>query len=418
MNQSDSERIASLLESMNYKPASEENEADLIVVNMCSIRQSAVDRIDGLMRKLTNKKSNKKFILTGCILQQDVKKLKRYFNFILPIKTLKAWPKILKEKEFVYYPNQRDDDFNKKFKFEYFKIIPESQNKYSALIPISSGCNNFCTYCVVPYTRGSLMCRNHQEIIKEVKKLVKNGVKEVWLLGQNVNDYKSGKIDFPELLKLINKIEGNFWIRFTSPHPKNFSDKLIKAMVSCEKYKHYLNLPLQSGDDQILKRMNRPYTTNQYKKLVQKIKKSIPDISLSTDIIIGFANETKKQFENTLKMIKEIEYDMAYFAVYSPRSQTAGIKFTDNITKKEKQKRYKKLDELIRKTALKNNKKYIGRTVEVLVNESKKNILIGKSDTYKTVIFNGPKSLIGKFVEIKIDKADPFILKGEILISK
>jgi tRNA-2-methylthio-N6-dimethylallyladenosine synthase len=418
MNQSDSERIASLLESINYKAASKIDEAGLIVVNMCSIRQSAVDRIDGLMNKITksNGKTKKiKSILTGCILKKDLKNLKKYFDFILPIKTLKTWPNLLKEKQFFYHPDQRNSNFNKKFQSDYFDTIPKNQNNYSAFIPISSGCNNFCTYCVVPRTRGPLVCRPYQDIIKEVKKFIKNEGKEVWLLGQNVNDYKSEKIDFPKLLRLINNIDGNFWIRFTSPHPKDFSDELIKAMADCKNFKHYLNLPIQSGDNQILKKMNRPYTVAQYKTLVKKIRQRIPDISLSTDVIIGFANETKKQFENTLKVLKEIKYDMAYFAVYSPRPQTIGSKFENNLSKSEKERRYKLFDKIIKETALENNKKYIGRITEVLTNEFKDGVLVGKNDTYKTVIFEGVKSLVGQFVKVKINKVTPFGLKGTII---
>ncbi|MFH0859203.1 MAG: MiaB/RimO family radical SAM methylthiotransferase, partial [Patescibacteria group bacterium] len=385
------------------------------VDNMCSIRQSAVDRIDGLMNKI-NKVKKVRSILTGCILKNDFKKLKKYFNFILPIRTLETWPALLKEKQFFYYPDQRNHNFNKKFKSDYLNTIPKNQNSHSALIPISSGCNNFCTYCVVPHTRGPLICRPHQDIIKEVKKIIQNGGKEVWLLGQNVNDYKSGKVDFPKLLKLINDIDGNFWIRFTSPHPKNFSDKLIKTMVACKKYKHYLNLPIQSGDNQILKKMNRPYTVTQYKNLVKKIKKNIPDISLSTDVIIGFANETKKQFKNTLKLLEEIKYDMAYFAVYSPRPQTVGLKLKNSLSKSEKEKRYKSLTKIIKETALENNKKYIGQTTEVLINEAKKGLLIGKTDTYKTVIFEGKKNLVGQFVKVKISKITPFGLKGILML--
>jgi len=416
MNQSDSERIASLLENMNYKSASKISEADLIIVNMCSIRQSAVDRIDGLMNKINKRKSKKiKSILTGCILKNNFKKLKKYFDFVLPIKTLETWPALLKEKQFFYYPEQRNSNFNKKFQSDYFHIASKNQNKFSALVPISSGCNNFCTYCVVPHTRGPLICRPHQAITQEVKKFVKNGAKEVWLLGQNVNDYKSEKVDFPELLRLINNIDGNFWIRFTSPHPKDFSDELIKAMANSKKFKPYLNLPVQSGDNRILKKMNRPYTIAQYKNLVKRIRKNIPNISLSTDVIIGFANETKEQFENTLKLFKEIKYDMAYLAVYSPRPQTTGFEFINTLSKSEKKRRYKLLTKIIKETALKNNKKYIGQTVEALISEVRDGFLIGKTDTYKTIRLKGSKRLIGQFVKAKIVEATSFGLRAILI---
>ncbi|MBZ9573050.1 radical SAM protein, partial [Patescibacteria group bacterium] len=252
MNKSDSERITTVLEDKGYLPASKIDEADLIVVNMCSVRQSAVDRVYGLLPKF--KKLKAKTVLTGCILKEDRKKFKKEFNSIWDMK-------------------------------DYFNITPKCQTNFRAFIPISNGCNNFCAYCVVPYTRGPSVCRDHKEILKEAKNAAQKGFKEIWLLGQNVNDYHSptnSKINFPKLLKMINDTPGNFWIRFTSPHPKNFTDELIGFLAKSEKVAKYLNLPVQSGDDKILKKMNRPYTIKQYKNLVKKIRKEIPEINLST----------------------------------------------------------------------------------------------------------------------------------------
>ena len=315
MNKSDSERIATILEERGYIPASKINEADLILVNMCSVRQSAVDRVFGISQKLSKLKTQKskvKTVLTGCILKSDKKKFREKFDII----------------------------WNNK---NYFDIQPKYQNKV-AYIPISNGCNNFCTYCVVPFTRGPLICRDHQEILKEVKNAIKKGFKEIWLLGQNVNDYTSPidpSINFPKLLKMVADLPGNFLIRFTSPNPKNFSDELIDVMANSKKIAKYLNLPVQSGDNQILKKMNRPYTVEQYKNLVKKIRKKIPDINLSTDVIVGFPGETKKQFENTVKLFKEIKFNMAYIAKYSPRPGTAAFQMKDNIPLTEKKRREK-----------------------------------------------------------------------------
>jgi tRNA-2-methylthio-N6-dimethylallyladenosine synthase len=334
MNKSDSERIASALEKKGYLPASKINEADLIVVNMCSVRQSAVDRIYGFYHKFKNLKKRKpklKTVLTGCILKSDKRKFREIFDEILGNKN-------------------------------YFSLQPKYQNKV-AYIPISNGCNNFCTYCVVPFTRGSLVCRNHQDILREVKEAVKNGFKEIWLLGQNVNDYQdkskiqkakckitnqnSKIINFSKLIKMVNKIPGDFKFFFTSPHPKNFSDELIETLAECEKFGRYLNLPVQSGDNKILKKMNRNYTVKEYKNLVKKIRKKIPEINLSTDVIVGFPGETKKQFENTVKLFKEIKFDLAYIAKYSPRPGTAAFKMKDNIPLVEKKRREKILREII-----------------------------------------------------------------------
>jgi len=416
MNQSDSERIASALEKAKYKPASRINEADLIVVNMCSVRQAAVDRVLGKIidfSKFKFQNTNCKFLLTGCISKRDEKKFEKYFDYVLSIKTLNHWKDFLKETKCFYYPPSRDSSFCKKFTNQYLKFKPVYSSKFSVLIPISIGCNNFCSFCVVPFARGPETNRNHKEILKEIKEAIKNGAKEIWLLGQNVNSYKSEVINFPKLLEMANKIPGNFWIRFTSPHPKDFSGELIKTIKSCKKITNYLNLPVQAGDNKILKKMNRPYTVEQYKNLVKKIRNKIPNICLSTDVIVGFPGETKKQFENTCKLFKEIKFDMAYIARYSPRPQTQAAKIKDNVSNEEKEKRKNDINEILKKTALENNKKYIGKTVEVLVEKAEKGFLIGKTKSYKTVKSKGNKNLIGKFIKAKITDASFWGLKGE-----
>jgi len=338
MNVSDSERIESLLKKMKLKPAKNVKQADLVVVNMCSVRQSAVNRVWGATEKI--KKDKVISILTGCILKRDEKNFKRKFDYILNIKELTNWPEII--------------DLGKKLKEKnYLNIKPNYKSKFTALVPIMTGCNNFCSYCAVPYTRGREVSRPAKEIIEEVKNLAKNGYKEIWLLGQNVNSYKYG---FAKLLKKIAEIPGNFKIKFTSSHPKDFSDELIDVMAKYKKIANYLNLPVQSGDNGILKKMNRPYTIEKYKKLVKKIRKKIPDIFLSTDVIVGFPGETKKQFENTKKLFEEIKYDMAYINKYSPRAGTAAFNLKDNVSPKEKKRREKVLEKIIKEKQKKNNK--------------------------------------------------------------
>jgi tRNA-2-methylthio-N6-dimethylallyladenosine synthase len=433
MNKSDSERIATTLENEGYKLASGSKGADLIVVNMCSVRQSAVDRVYGQSQKLAKLKTRNpklKTLLTGCILKKDLQKFRKFFDFILAIKVLEKWPEFLKRERYFYYPNQRDALFNEKFDANYFRILPKFSNDFSAFIPISTGCNNFCTFCVVPITRGPLICRPDDDILKEVNLLVKRGVKEIWLLGQNVNDYHSpanSLIDFPKLLEKVNNVAGSFWIRFTSSHPKDFSDELIDIMANSQKITPYLNLPVQSGDDEILKKMNRPYTISQYKNLVKKIRTKIPDIALSTDIIVGFPGETKKQFENTVNLFKELKYDMAYIAKYSPRRQTTAFKLKDDISHKEKERRYKILTDVLKETALEKNQKYIGKEVNVLVEEQKENFWLGKTETHKTVKFrffpkqnkispgqadSKSRELVGRFLRVKISTVTPWGLKG------
>jgi tRNA-2-methylthio-N6-dimethylallyladenosine synthase len=333
-NKADSERIVSRLEAAGYKKSSSEKEADLVVINACSVRQSAMDRVYSKVKNfanLKNQKSNLKIILAGCLLESDRKKLKNKVDEI-------------------WHPD------------EYFECRPIYSDKNSAYVPIMTGCDNFCSYCAVPYTRGREKSRPTKEIIAEVKNLIKNGCKEIWLLGQNVNSYKGKlnfpscafilkyikvpaaspmeeKLSFPSLLKMLNALPGDFKIHFLTSHPKDMSDELIKTIAECEKVFKEIHLPLQSGDNAILKKMNRQYTIGHYKNLVKKIRKYIPDAKISTDIIVGFPGETKKQFKNTAKAMKEIGFSKAYIACYSPRPGTAAAKLKDNIPRQEKKER-------------------------------------------------------------------------------
>ncbi len=420
-NKSDSERIASILEKNNYKPASSKKEADLIIVNSCSIRQSAIDRLRGLaiqIKKIKKDKQNIKAVLTGCLLEKDRKKFKKYFDFILPIKTLNNWPEILKKEQSYPFFNQRDKDFFEKNKIKYLNINPKRENHFSASIPISSGCNNFCTYCVVPYTRGPLICRDHKKIIKEAKKAIKNGAKEIWLLGENVNDYQSPtkkKIKFPKLLEKIDKLKGDFWIRFISPHPKNFSQKLINQIPKIKKLAKHLHIPVQSGNNEILKKMNRSYTVQDYKKIIKQIRNKVSNITISTDVIVGFPGETKKQFKDTVKLFKEIKFDMAYIAKYSTRKGTKAAQMKDDISLEEKERRRKELNKILEKTALNNNKKYKNKEVKVLIKDQSSSYLFGKTSTYKTVKIKKDKiTPVGAFKKVKIKKITPWGLKGEV----
>jgi len=316
-NESDSERLAAFFEKQGYNKTEELEEADLIVVNACSVRQTAVDRVLGLQKKFEHLKAKK--ILTGCVLKSDRKKFEKFFDKILSIKE--------------FLGNKYLSDLRPTYKFS-----------ESAFVPIMTGCDNYCTYCVVPYTRGREVSRKSEKIISEVKNLVSRGYKEITLLGQNVNSYEYG---FVGLLKKLNDIPGVFTIKFLTNHPKDFSDELINIIARCKKIAKEIHLPIQSGDDEILKRMNRGYTARQYKDLVKKIRKRIPDVKLSTDVIVGFPGETRKQFENTVKLFKEIKFDKAYIAKYSPRVGTAAAKFKDDVSLKEKKRRWNILNELV-----------------------------------------------------------------------
>ncbi len=320
MNESDSERLAAKLENKNYKFAEKIETADLIVINICSVRQSAIDRVYSKIKKIRSINSKAKIVLTGCILQKDKKQFKEQVDEISPIISFKAETK--------YLPRTRQG-----------KLL-----QY-AFVPIMTGCNNFCSYCAVPYTRGREKSRPADEIIKEIKKLIKKRYEEITLLGQNVNSYEFG---FPQLLKSISQIQGKFKIKFMTSHPKDMSNELIKTIAENKKISKEIHLPIQSGDNTILKKMNRGYTVGDYKKLIKKIYKAIPRATISTDIIVGFPGETKKQFENTVKLVKKMNFKQIYTAIYSPRFGTVASKLKDDIPADEKKRRKRVILDLIK----------------------------------------------------------------------
>jgi len=323
-NYADSERIARRLKNLGHIRTNRIEKAGLVVINACSVRQSAMNRVYSKINQFSaqdrSASGEKRIILAGCVLPADKKKLQN--------KVSEIW-----------HPD------------EYFKNKPLRTKNSGAYVPIMTGCNNFCTYCAVPYTRGREKSRSAKEIIAEIKKLIKNDFKEIWLLGQNVNSYRAReeKLSFPLLLKIINNLPGDFRIKFLTSHPKDMSDELIKTIAECKKVSKEIHLPLQSGDNAILKKMNRKYTIGHYKNLVKKIRQEISNAKISTDIIVGFPGETKKQFENTAKAMRKIKFYKAYIAKYSPRSGTAAFKLKDNVTLEEKRRRWKILNEIIKK---------------------------------------------------------------------
>jgi tRNA-2-methylthio-N6-dimethylallyladenosine synthase len=406
MNISDSERIASFLEHKGWQRTNNISLASLIIINMCSIRKSAVNRIHGFIEKINNLKKYKtgiRTVLTGCFLNvPEQSKFFKTFNLICRIEELLGQD-------------------------HYLSLSPKHESPFRARVPIMTGCNNFCSYCVVPYTRGREYSRPAQEIIDEIKELVKNGYREIWLLGQNVNSYQDlsqkDKIDFPSLLSKINALSGDFWIYFTSSHPKDFSDNLIETMAKSKKVAPYLNLPLQSGNNTILQKMNRPYCVRDYQKKVRKLRKSFEKhragiekkITLSTDIIVGFPGETRFQFLSTARLMKKIGFDMAYISQYSPRPLTKAWSLPDNISKKNKKRREIILNNILRKTALKNNRQYLNQIIPVLItkNDQLKKCLMGKSRSYKNIrIESNQDDLIGEIIEVLIIEAHPWGLIG------
>ncbi|MBU2235708.1 tRNA (N6-isopentenyl adenosine(37)-C2)-methylthiotransferase MiaB [Patescibacteria group bacterium] len=414
MNKLDAEKLDALLQEMGFEPTHKENEADLINVFACSVRQSAINRIDGRLKKWNKIRKQRPLttVLTGCVLPKDKKELGKQFDILLDAHQMHTLPKLLKK---------RIQDIEDIFpESDYFKLPTKHKSPFQAFVTIQEGCNKFCRYCAVPYTRGREISRPASQIVEEVKDLVKKGYKEITLLGQTVNSYQNpekGNIKtFTDLIKTLAKIEGNFWIRFISPYPTDFSDELIHVIATEKKICPHLHIPVQAGSDDMLKKMLRKYTREEYLDLIRKIRKQLPNVSITTDIIVGFCDETEENFKDTLDLYEKVKFDMAYTAQYSKRPGTQATKlFKDNIPQSEKKRREVKLNDLVNKYSLVNNRKMLNKTVTVLVENTKKESLFGKTDTNKQILVKGgSKDLVGSFVSVKVTKALPWSLEGTL----
>jgi len=428
MNHSDSERMAGFLKKNKFQLVSEIDSADLVIYNTCGVRQMAEDRIYGQIHNLKKQKTSNNdrvtIILTGCLANRpDVqKRLKDKVDLFCEIKDFpeefKQLISSLQNKTQKISKNPSTSE-----KISYLTLTPKYSNSYSAFVPIMTGCNNFCAYCVVPYARGRESSRPAEAIIQEIKSLVRDGYKEIILLGQNVNSYESttGKVttNFSRLVRKIDSLPGKFWIRFISNHPKDVTDEMIKTVARCKKVCESFHLPIQAGNDKVLSQMNRKYTAKQYLRLVKKIKaayeKFKPGVpyAISSDIIVGFPGETKKQFLDSAEIMKKAKFDMVYFGQYSPRPGTTAWKMKDNVSKKEKARREKYLNEILKKTALENNRKYLGKILEVLLEKTTGNFFLGKTRTMKNIkIPASEKTGVGKLVKVKVVKVSAWNLKG------
>jgi len=429
MNVSDSERIAGFLERLGFRNEVERNKASLVVMTTCGVRQSAEDRAYMMLPKIKKENPKAVTVVTGCLSgRADVqRRLKGSVDLWLPIVDLPKLGKFLGRKA------KAGGSLG-----GYLKINPKYSVNFSAFVPIGNGCDNFCAYCVVPYARGREVYRTAEEILTEVRGLVKKGYKEITLIAQNVNSYKTQntehktqtkhktqntkpkEVNFPALLKMVNNIPGDFWIRFATSHPKDMSEELIKTIAGCDKICHQIHLPAQAGDNEVLRRMNRKYTREHYLKLIKKISQALPDASISTDVIVGFPGETKKQFKNTEKLFRQAKFDQAFISQYSPRPGTVAAKLKDNISKVEKKRREEALMKILRRTALISNKKYLGKTAEVLVDGIKGDVWLGKTKPGKSIRIAGDtnKNLVGEFISVKISSAKDFGLFGTTKFKK
>lgn len=424
MNEHDSETISQLLLDMGFEKAGSEEAAGLVLLNTCDIRENADNRFFGNLGILkARREKNRSLIVAvcGCMMQRlsVVEKIKAtypFVNIVFGTHNIYSLP-------FLLYDVLAN---NKKKAYEVLednKDIVEGMGhdrllKHKALVNITFGCDNFCTFCIVPYTRGREKSREPESILREIKGLIKSGVKEVYLLGQNVNSYgKSLKTgyNFANLLRDIAALEGDFRIRFMTPHPKDFSDDVIQVIKEEEKVQNYIHLPLQAASSELLKRMNRRYTKEGYLDLVKKIKREIPDVALSTDLIIGFPGETEEDIDELIELIREVRFDNAFTFIYSPREGTPAAKFENQIPEEVQHSRFDRMLKELNAIIVEKNQALIGSVHRILVDAREGDYLVGRTYCSRIVYFEGEDGLIGEFCEVEITDANKFSLKGRLL---
>ena len=422
-NEADSEKLAGMAQDMGYELCSEPADADLITVNTCAIREHAEQKalsIVGQYKHLKAQKPSLIIAVCGCMVAQehrreDIKHKYPYVDLTFGTASLHRFPELLWQKivrsRRIFCPEETE--------YTVAEGMPIARNSdYRAWVSIMYGCNNFCSYCIVPYVRGRERSRDKDEVIAEVKDLVARGYKDITLLGQNVNSYAKGKdYDFADLLSELDKIEGDYVLRFMTSHPKDASYKLIDVMASSTHVAHQFHLPLQSGSDKVLKAMNRHYDKARYLDIVRYIREKMPDAALSSDIIVGFPGETEQDFEDTMDILREVRFDMLFSFIYSPRKGTPAAE-KEQIDPGIKGARFDRLLALQHDIALEKNQPMVGKTVRVLCDGPSKNnpdVFSGREEGNKIVFFAATSEDTGKFVDVKINRADAFALWGEIV---
>jgi len=466
MNISDGERVRKVIEEMGFVRTEKEEEAQLLGVIACSVRQKGIDKVYTMVNRWNKWKNNRSLItfVSGCVLPSDRERFLKLFDLVFPMSELPSFHEMIHQygivtaaglqpldkgledlqtekiaeatnEAFVLMPVDTPVNANKNSVLrpdkgidEFWNITPQYQSTFEAFIPIQNGCNKFCTFCAVPYTRGREVSRPSGDIIDELKRLVGSGYKSITLLGQNVNSYgldrKGEELSFAQLLEAIGQYGEesvkDFWVYFTSPHPRDMVREVIEVITKYKCLAKQIHLPIQSGDNGMLIRMNRKHSVEKYREIIHNIKKLIPEATLFTDIIVGFTGETEEEFENTRRIMDEFKYNMAYIAQYSPRPGAASSRWNDDVPKSVKKERYHILTEDLMKHSLEYNRKLIGKTVKVLVRGKDRKTGFLSALTEGKIIVRFPsddEGLIGEFVNVKITSAVPFSTEGVLVLQ-
>lgn len=425
-NENDTERIRGMLREAGFEFTDDSKKADVVIYNTCAVRENAEQKVFGRLGILKHIKEERRDMLIavcGCMVQQEhiterIKSVHEHVDLVFGTHALYKMPELLykamHEKKTVVDIEKSDGAIA-----EDIPIMRDDLKK--AWVSVMYGCNNFCSYCIVPYVRGRERSRAPEAVLSEVKELVRNGCTEIALLGQNVNSYGRDldtEIDFSDLMRMVNDVEGVERIRFMTSHPKDLSDKLINTIVECDKVCKQLHLPFQAGSDNILKQMNRKYTKAEYLEKIERVKKAVPGISLSTDVIVGFPTETNEDFEETLDVLRRVQFDNIFSFIYSRREGTPAAKLDFVLTDEEIHANFNRLLEVQNEISKRKNEEYVGRVERVLVDgvsKNDENTLSGRCASSKIVNFKGDKSLIGKYIDVKITEAHTWSLNGKII---
>lgn len=451
MNQSDTERVKTVLQGMGFMPTENENEATILGIIACSVRQKGIDKVYSRIKKWNEMKDRKNCItfVSGCILPADRERFLKLFDLVFTMNDLPDLPDMIRQYGIVIPTSQQSMAngqqptvniqrplvplFNKKDKINpsanmdrFWVIEPDHISDFEAFIPIQNGCNKFCTYCAVPYTRGREVSRKSEDILTELKDLVQKDYKLITLLGQNVNSYgldkKGEEINFAELLRRIgeygNSVDKEFWVYFTSPHPRDMSDEVIEVISQYKCLAKQIHLPIQSGDNAMLDRMNRKHTIDDYRHIIHTIRRLLPEATIFTDIIVGFTGETEEEFENSRKAMEEFKYNMAYIAQYSVRPGAVASTWADDVPKETKKKRYHILTDELMKHSLVYNQGLVGKTLKVIATGFDRNpaYLTGYTEGKIVIRFkSNDKNLIGKIVNVEVTSATPLSIEGNLV---